>query len=336
MYVCLRLNKYNHNYIYIMELQDLSVLITGGAGFIGSHIAEYLLKNKVKFVRIIDNLATGSKDNISHLLSEFPNLEFVWADITNLESCRKACLNIDIICHQAALGSVPRSINNPLDSHNANVNGYLNILLAAKENFIKRIVYASSSAVYGTNNHMIKIENECGIPMSPYGVTKCINELYGNIFTKMYDMECIGLRYFNVFGPRQNPSGAYAAVIPKFIKTITNDTSPIINGDGSYSRDFTYVDNIVHANILALTTTNSDCFGQAYNVGTNNSVSINELVDMINYITGKQCTPTYGLVRIGDIPYSNASIEKIFKDLGYKPKVYFKEGLIRTIDFFTN
>lgn len=318
-----------------MELQNLRVLVTGGAGFIGSHITENLLKRGAKFVRIMDNLVTGSMDNINPLLDQFNNAEFIWGDIRDLESCRKACVGIDVVCHQAALGSVPRSINDPLDSHNTNVNGFLNILLAARENNIKRIVYASSSSVYGTNDKSEKVEDETGDQLSPYAVTKYVDELYANIFTRVYGMECIGLRYFNVFGPRQNPEGVYAAVIPKFIKAISSGQYPTINGDGTYSRDFTYIDNVVLANILALSTENTHCFGQAFNVGTNNSVSINSLFALIVGIMDKKCEPIYGPARVGDVPYSNASVEKITQMLGYKPIVYFREGLLNTITYFT-
>ncbi|AYV85813.1 MAG: NAD-dependent epimerase/dehydratase [Satyrvirus sp.] len=318
-----------------MSFENLSILVTGGAGFIGSNIVEYLLNNKAKFVRILDNMSTGFRSNIDHLLQKFSNIEFVWGDITNLEVCKRACKDMSVICHQAALGSVSRSVDDPLTSHNTNVNGFLNILLAAKENNIKRIVYASSSSVYGSNNNQIKIENEIGMQMSPYAITKYIDELYAKIFTNIYGLECIGLRYFNVFGPRQNPNGAYAAVIPKFIKMIINNQIPTINGDGTYSRDFTYIDNIVYANCLALTTENKSCFGEIFNVGTNNSVSINELYNLIKQILNKEiCKPIYGPARIGDVPYSNASTDKISKFLGYKPKIYFDEGLEKTINYF--
>jgi len=320
-----------------MDIENLSVLVTGGAGFIGSNIVEYLLKNGAKFVRILDNLSTGSKTNIEHLLKSYDNIEFVWGDIRNLETCRNACQNISVICHQAALGSVPRSINDPLESHNVNVNGFLNILLAAKENNIKRIVYASSSSVYGSNNKPIKIENDIGSPLSPYAITKYIDELYAKIFTSLYGLECIGLRYFNVFGPRQNPNGIYAAVIPKFITMVIDEIRPIINGDGSYSRDFTYIDNAVYANVLALTTKNSDCYGEIFNVGTNSNITIKELFDSIKKILGKnEIEPIYGPERAGDVPYSNASIDKISEYLGYNPKVYFIDGLENTVKYFSN
>ncbi|XWV26196.1 NAD-dependent epimerase/dehydratase [Tupanvirus soda lake] len=318
-----------------MELKNLSVLVTGGAGFIGSHIVEYLLNNGVKYVRILDNLSTGFKNNIEPFLDKFNNVEFMWGDIRNLETCRKACKDMSVVCHQAALGSVPRSIDNPLDSHDVNVNGFINILLACKENDIKRIVYASSSSVYGTNDKPIKIEHENGDPLSPYAVTKYVDELYANIFTRVYGMECIGLRYFNVFGPRQNPDGVYAAVIPKFIKMIVNNQQPTINGDGTYSRDFTYIENVVNANILALMTSNSVCYGQAFNVGTNSTISVNELFEMIKkLVDNKLCEPVYGPVRKGDVPYSNASINKISELLGYQPKIYFEDGLKMTVSYF--
>ena len=318
-----------------MNLENISVLVTGGAGFIGSHIVEFLLSHGVKYVRILDNLSTGAFSNIKHLFDIYNNVEFIWGDITNIETCRKACKDITLVCHQAALGSVPRSINDPYTSHNVNVNGFLNMLIAIKENNIKRIVYASSSSVYGSNKNKVKIENEIGEPLSPYAITKYIDELYGKIFTDIYGLECIGLRYFNVFGPRQNPTGAYAAVIPKFIKMIVDNKAPTINGDGSYARDFTYIDNVVFANYLALTTKNEECYGKIFNVGTNNNITINELYHHIAEILDKkELTPIYGSVRLGDVPYSNASVEKISKYLGYKPKVSFIDGLRKTIEYF--
>jgi UDP-N-acetylglucosamine 4-epimerase len=319
-----------------MNLGNTSILVTGGAGFIGSHIVEFLLKNGAKHVRILDNLSTGSMANIEHLFKIYQNIEFIWGDITNIETCKKACQNMTVICHQAALGSVPRSINDPYTSHNVNVNGFLNMLIAMKENGIKRIVYASSSSVYGDNKNKIKIENEIGEQLSPYAITKYVDELYGKIFTKIYGLECIGLRYFNVFGPRQNPDGAYAAVIPKFIKMLVKNEIPTINGDGSYARDFTYIDNVVFANYLALLTDNSNCFGKIFNVGTNNNVTIRELFENIVKILGKDNVPNYGPTRLGDVPYSNASIENISICLGYKPLVNFNDGLVKTVEYFKN
>lgn len=326
-----------------MELSSLDVLVTGGAGFIGSNIVERLLDNGARSVRVLDNLSTGYLNNLSELLNRYENLSFVHGDITNLETCRKACDGMSVVCHQAALGSVPRSIADPLSSHNANVNGFLNVVLAAKENGVKRIVYASSSSVYGTNDKSIKIEEENGTPISPYAVTKYIDELYANVVTRTYGMEMIGLRYFNVFGPRQSPNGPYAAVIPRFIDSINRDISPTIFGDGSYSRDFTFVDNAVNANILALTTDNRSCFGEVFNVGCNNPVSVNELFNTISNLMrrrsvesmmGVPISPVYADNRAGDVPYSNASICKISEMLGYKPEVPFDEGIAITIRAF--
>lgn len=319
-----------------MKLENLCVLVTGGAGFIGSNIVEYLLKNGAKFVRIMDNLSTGSMNNINSLLDKFDNVEFFLGDITNAENCHRACKGISAICHQAALSSVPKSMANPLDTHNINVNGFINILLAAREHNIKRIVYASSSSVYGTNDTGCQCEDHIGAQVSSYAVTKYINELYANIFTKTYGLECIGLRYFNVYGPRQDPNGDYALVIPKFIKLISSGQRPIIYGDGTYVRDFIYVDDVVGANILALTTSNTDCFGQVFNVGTNNAISINNLFQLLVEIIGSKCEPIYGPVRDGDAVYTNASIDKIYNYLGYKPVVDFREGLYRTIEYFSH
>ena len=247
-------------------MEQLRVLVTGGAGFIGSHIVETLLP-QVKMVRVFDNLSTGSMDNLKPLMERYDNLEFVYGNVYDLEVCRSAVKDIDVICHQAALGSVPRSIANPLASHKSNVEGFITMLVAANEAGIKRFVYASSSSVYGTNSESIKIEDENGLTLSPYAATKYIDEIYAGNFHRVFGMETIGLRYFNIFGPRQSPNGPYAAVIPKFMSALKNNTSPIINGDGSYSRDFTYVANAVQANIKALTTTNSKAFGSVFNVG---------------------------------------------------------------------
>jgi UDP-N-acetylglucosamine 4-epimerase len=312
-------------------LKDLHVLITGGAGFIGSNIAEHMLKSGVKKITIIDNLSTGNKNNLNHLL-EKSNIEFIYGDISNLEICRKVVNGVDVICHQAALGSVPRSLNDPLSSHISNVNGFLNILLAAKENNIKRIVYASSSSVYGDNNTLPKVEERTGNVLSPYAATKAIDEIYANVFTKCYGLECIGLRYFNIFGPRQDPNGAYAAVIPKFIKLLKDDIQPVINGDGEFSRDFTYVDNAVSANILALTTENKDCFGEVFNIGSGGQVKVIEMFDLIKKFLNKDIEPIFANNRAGDIPHSNASITKAQTLLNYEVLVTFEHGLYKLIN----
>lgn len=316
-----------------IKFTNQSILITGGAGFIGSTIARYLVSSGAKLVRVVDNLSTGSKSNIEDLLLE-DNFEFMWGDITSIETCKTACLDIDIICHQAALGSIPRSIADPINTHNSNVTGFVNMLWAAYCNGIRRFVYASSSSIYGTNPNNTKTETEIGNQISPYGATKYIDEIYAGVFTKIYSMECIGLRYFNVFGPRQNPDGAYAAVIPKFIKLVFNDQQPIVNGDGSYSRDFTYVDNAVYANILALSTTNMKCYGEAYNVGTGSSQTLNQLLNTISNVSEKNIIPIYKENRFGDVPHTIADIIKIREHLQYEPQVMFYDGIVKTIDYF--
>ena len=317
-----------------MELNKLNILVTGGAGFIGSNIVEYLLNNGVSFVRILDNLSTGYKKNIEHLLEKYDNLEFVYGDISNLEVCRTSMKNIHVVCHQAALGSVPRSVHDPLSSHISNVNGFLNILLAAKEKGINRVVYASSSSIYGDSETLPKVEDKIGEVLSPYAANKKINEIYANVFTRVYNMECIGLRYFNVFGPRQDPNGPYAAVIPKFIDAVKKNISPVINGDGSYSRDFTYIDNIVKANVLALTTTNSKCFGEVFNIGAGGRVTILEMLNIIKNIIGSNVEPIFGTSRQGDIPHSNADISKAVDMLGYKVEVDFIDGVKKTVSYY--
>ena len=319
-----------------MNVSNLNILVTGGAGFIGSNIIEFLLKNNVKKVRVIDNLSTGNKNNLKPFLEKYDNLEFIYGDISKLEDCRKAVNGMDVITNQAALGSVPRSINDPLSSHISNVNGFLNILIAAKEEGIKRVVYASSSSVYGDHTVLPKVEENTGNVLSPYAVTKAIDELYAGVFSKCYNMECVGLRYFNVFGTRQDPNGAYAAVIPKFIDIMKKGNSPPINGDGSFSRDFTYVDNVVQANIKALTTDNKECYGEAFNIGAGGRITILELVDAINKGLNTNIAPTLGKNRAGDIPHSNACIDKAKKGFGYNPKVSFENGIIKTIKHYNS
>ena len=315
-------------------MENKSFLITGGCGFIGSNIVEYLLENNAYFVRVIDNLSTGNKLNIEHLLDKYTNIEFMYGDITNIEVCRKAVSGIDVICHQAALGSVPRSILDPLSSHLSNVNGFLNILISAKEAGIKRVVYASSSSVYGDHPVLPKVEENTGNLLSPYAATKKIDEIYGSVFTRCYEMECIGLRYFNVFGRRQDPNGAYAAVIPKFINLMKNGKSPTINGDGAYSRDFTYIDNVIQANVLAMTTQNTESFGEAFNIGVEGQTTIYELFKIIKDELKLDMEPIFGPNRSGDIPHSNADINKARTILNYNPQILFKEGIIKTIKYY--
>jgi len=313
----------------------MKLLITGGCGFIGSNLAEYLLENKLfDSITIVDNLSTGFMENIDNLLKKYTNLKFIEGDIKDIDVCRNITKNIDAICHQAAIGSVPRSINDPFFYHKNNVDGFFNLLIAAKENGCRRFVYASSSSVYGDEASLPKIEGKTGEVLSPYAATKKINEIYANVFYKCYGIEIIGLRYFNVFGEKQNPNGEYAAVIPKFIYYAKNRESPIIYGDGNYSRDFTYVKNVVRANYLALTTTNQECFGEIFNIGAGGRITVNEIFYKICEIMGENITPNYHPNRKGDIPHSNASIEKAGHMLGYVPEYEFEDGLRQTISYF--
>jgi UDP-N-acetylglucosamine 4-epimerase len=316
-----------------MNIQNQSFLITGAAGFIGSHIVEYLLKNGAKFVRVLDNLSNGKLSNVE-IFQQHKNYEFVEGDITDYDTCVKACVGIDKVCHQAAVGSVPRSIKTPLNTNDSNVNGFLNMIFAAKEAGIKRFVYASSSSVYGDEKSLPKVEEKVGNPLSPYAVSKKTNELYGNVFNDLYGMEVVGLRYFNVFGPRQDPYGQYAAVIPLFVKAVLNREPVYIDGDGEQTRDFTYVDNAVQANIRALTTANQEAFGQVYNVAYGENYSVNYMYDTICKRLQIEHAATYRAARVGDIRNSLADISKANQRLGYDPQFSFAEGLPLTIDYF--
>jgi len=317
------------------NLKNKSILITGGAGFIGSNIADYLVENNYSKIFILDNLETGSLKNIeAHTQNN--KITFVNGDITNYETCLNATKSIDIVLHQAALGSVPRSIENPINTHNVNVTGFLNMLEASRQNKVKRFVYASSSSVYGDNADLPKEEDNVGNPLSPYAVSKKTNELYARIYVELYNMEIIGLRYFNVFGPKQNPAGPYAAVIPIFINNILNNKASSIFGDGTNRRDFTYVDNVVHANTLAAFTENKAALGHVYNVAFGSTKSVNSLFEQIKSELNNNVEPVYLPARIGEIKDSFASIEKAKKLLGYSPLVDLEKGIVKTINWYKN
>lgn len=312
----------------------MRILITGGAGFIGSNLAEHLLQKKeVDLVRVLDNLATGSLKNIEEF-EKHPKFEFVQGDIRNYENCMNACTDIDLISHQAALGSVPRSINDPLTTNEVNITGTLNIFTAAKEKKIKRVVYAASSSTYGDHPGLPKLEDKIGNPLSPYAVTKYVNELYAKVYASVYGLQMIGLRYFNVFGPRQNPAGAYAAVVPLFIKSVLDNEPPTINGDGEHSRDFTYVANAVQANDCALFTENSSAVNQVYNIAFGEQTSLNQLFEMIKEVAGSDLAPKYGPERKGDVRHSLADISKAKQVLGYDPSFNLRQGLKITFEWY--
>lgn len=312
----------------------MRILVTGGAGFIGSNLTEALLTDeRVTLVRVLDNLATGSLKNIEQFLGH-PKFEFIEGDIRSYNTCVTACDGIDLITHQAALGSVPRSINDPLTTNEVNITGTLNIFTAAKEKNIRRIIYAASSSTYGDHPGLPKVEDIIGSPLSPYAVTKYVNELYAKVYASLYGIEFIGLRYFNIFGPKQNPNGPYAAVIPLFAEAILNDEQPVINGDGSHSRDFTYVDNAVKANILSLFTSNSEAVNQIYNIACGHQTSLVELFEGLNSEAGKTLQPVFGPERKGDVKHSLADISKAKNLLGYEPVISVKEGLKKTFNWY--
>ncbi len=315
-------------------LSEKKVLVTGGAGFIGSNLCDNLISNG-NWVTCLDNFATGKRKNIEHLLDN-PKFRLIEGDICNLEVCKTACEEMDVLFHQAAIGSVPRSIANPIYTNDVNISGFLNMLVAARDAGIKRIVYACSSSTYGDSEQLPKVEDKIGKPLSPYAVTKYVNELYADVFSRTYNMELVGLRYFNVFGMRQDPDSTYAAVIPKFVASLLSKNPITINGDGSYSRDFTHVSNVILANNLAATTSNPDAVNQIYNVACGEQTSLNQLVNkLISSLTQfqpdvKNSTVIHGENRIGDIPHSLASINKAKTLLGYAPKMYFNQGIDNT------
>jgi UDP-N-acetylglucosamine 4-epimerase len=324
---------------HTFDISKHSFLITGGAGFIGSNLVEYLIRHEAGKVRVLDNLSTGYLKNIQPFLSH-ASFEFIQGDIRDLKSCQAAVSDMDFVLHQAALGSVPRSIIDPITTNEVNISGFLNILVAVKESGVKRMVYAASSSTYGDSRELPKVEDKIGNPLSPYAVTKYVNELYASVFASTYQMELIGLRYFNVFGQRQDPNGAYAAVIPKFVDQLLNRQSPVINGDGNHSRDFTFIENVVQANMLALSTKNQDALNTVYNIAYGERTTLNQLVELLKkFLSAYELSVAdieviHGPNREGDIPHSLASIEKARLYLGYAPAFNFAEGLKLAVDWY--
>ena len=318
---------------HTIDLSTKSFLITGGAGFIGSNLVEYLIKYNAKKIVVLDNLATGFEENIKQYIS-LPNFVFIKGDICNLDDCNKACINIDYVFHQAALGSVPRSIINPIATHNVNSTGFINVLIAARDAKVKRVVYASSSSVYGDSKILPKVENQIGKQLSPYAVSKMTNELYGEIFSKTYNMEIIGLRYFNIFGPRQNPKGEYAAAIPLFINALLHNQAPALNGDGEQTRDFTFVENAIQANIKAMFAEQIKTQGTIFNIAVGERVSLNQLIEILKKLIGTSIKQTYREERAGDVRDSLADISKAKISIGYNPEIKIEEGLKRTLAWF--
>jgi UDP-N-acetylglucosamine 4-epimerase len=326
------------NTTYPEEITKQKILVTGGAGFIGSNLCEKLLELDNNVV-CMDNLATGKKKNIEAFL-DHPSFIFFKGDIRDPEDCKKAVENVDYVLHQAALGSVPRSINDPVTSNDVNVSGFLNMLIASRDAGVKRFVYAASSSTYGDSKALPKLEDNIGKPLSPYAVTKYVNELYADVFHKTYGLDTIGLRYFNVFGRKQDPNGAYAAVIPKFVLQFINHESPVINGDGTFSRDFTYIDNVVQMNLRCLASKNEKALNQVYNVAYGERTDLNELTQLLKkYLAEydpaiKSIAIKYGPERKGDVPHSLASVDKAKKLLGYNPLFDIKTGLKEAVKWY--
>ena len=320
------------------NLKNKTILVTGGAGFIGSNLCERLLEIGSK-VKCLDNFSTGHQINIFSFL-DHNNFTLVEGDIRKIEDCLKATKDVDYVLHQAALGSVPRSIKDPITSNEVNITGFLNMLVAARDNGVKRFVFAASSSTYGDSESMPKVEDIIGKPLSPYAITKYVNELYADIFSTTYGFETIGLRYFNVFGRNQDPNGAYAAVIPKFVSQLMNGESPVINGDGNYSRDFTYIDNVIQANLLSLVTTNEKAINTVYNVAYGDRNTLNDLLRYLKEYLSEFDTKIanidviYGPNRPGDIPHSHASIDKAKKLLNYNPQYTLQKGLKEAVKWY--
>ena len=320
-----------------IELSNKTILVTGGAGFIGSNLCEVLLEKKNTVV-CLDNFATGKRENLTELLKN-PNFTFIEGDIRNLEDCIKATTGVDYVLHQAALGSVPRSIKDPITSNDVNVGGFLNMLVACRDNGVKRFVYAASSSTYGDSESMPKVEDVIGKPLSPYAVTKFVNELYADVFSKTYGLETIGLRYFNVFGRKQDPNGAYAAVIPKFVSQLMAGQSPTINGNGNYSRDFTYIDNVIQANLLSLVA-DKKAINTVYNVAFGDRNTLNDLMGYLKeYLSAfspeiANIAVEHGPNRAGDIPHSHASVAKAKEFLKYDPQFSLQQGLKEAVKWY--
>ena len=321
-----------------IELSNKTILVTGGAGFIGSNLCEALLEKGNKVV-CLDNFATGKRENLEKLLKD-TNFTLIEGDIRKLEDCLKATKDVDYVLHQAALGSVPRSIKDPITSNDVNVSGFLNMLVASRDNGVKRFVFAASSSTYGDSESMPKVEDIIGKPLSPYAITKYVNELYADIFSKTYGLETIGLRYFNVFGRKQDPNGAYAAVIPKFVSQLMAGDSPVINGDGNYSRDFTYIDNVIQANLLSLVTKNPKAINTIYNVAFGDRNTLNDLMGYLKeYLSSfdpkiANVAVINGPNRVGDIPHSHASVQKAKDLLKYNPQFSLQQGLKEAVQWY--
>ena len=321
-----------------MKGTKTTIVITGGAGFIGTNLCEYFL-SKGYFVVCLDNFSTGHRHNIAEFL-QHENFKLIEGDIRDLEQCKKSVEGVDYVLHQAALGSVPRSINDPITSNEVNVSGFLNMLVASKDAGVKRFIYAASSSTYGDSESLPKVEDKIGKPLSPYAITKYVNELYAEIFSNTYGFETIGLRYFNVFGRRQDPNGAYAAVIPKFVMQLMKHESPVINGDGNFSRDFTYIDNVIQMNELAMLTQNPDAINTVYNTAFGDRTTLNNMVSNLKeYLSGfdpeiSKVEVVHGPNRAGDIPHSLASIDKAKKLLNYTPRYSFQDGLKESVKWY--
>jgi UDP-N-acetylglucosamine 4-epimerase len=314
------------------------ILITGGAGFIGSNLCDYFLSKGYEVV-CLDNFATGHRHNLT-AFSDHENFELIEGDIRNLSDCENAVSGVDYVLHQAALGSVPRSIKDPVTTNEVNVSGFLNMLVASRDAKVKRFIYAASSSTYGDSKSLPKVEEIIGKPLSPYAITKYVNELYADIFGKTYGLECIGLRYFNVFGRKQDPNGAYAAVIPKFVMQLMNHESPVINGDGNFSRDFTYIDNVIQMNELAMNTSDPDAINTVYNTAFGERTTLNDLVGTLKLLLSaydkeiENIPVINGPDRAGDIPHSLASIDKAKKLLGYDPQFSMRDGLKAAVEWY--